>query len=488
MKHFYLVILFALFSLNSSAQISKNINSEVSGTISSNFTEGEKNNITDLTITGNIDYRDLYFINNDLIGLHSLDLTDANIVEYTNENNLTYQANEIPSYCFWQNTHLSYIRVPNSTISIGDLAFSDCIQLNTFFIPSSVSSLGNQVFCRLSCSVEVSAFNSNFDVVNGLLYNASRTTLYYCPINTTGDLILPNTLQKLTSNVFQNCTSLSSIYLPASTIEIGEYDLINCSAEFYVNSGNPKFVADNGVLFNKTKSELIHCPTTKTGSYTVPSVTKKLRSYCFSNCTKLTSISLPNQIDTIWWGTFSYCTSLQSINIPNSTALILSWAFRGCSKLNTITFPATLRTIDSNAFQNCTGLTVINVLSKTPPQLNSTSAFLNVNKNNCMVYVPAGTLSNYRNDVFWTEFLNIIEMPTTNNKDLITAKISLSFINGKLHITGLFAGERVSIYDTHGRLINAKKAINSSLVFDLIQDVYIVRTENSTYKIICSNL
>ena len=52
--------------------------------------------------------------------------------------------------------------------------------------------------------------------------------------------------------------------------------------------------------------------------------------YAFSECFKLTSITLPNSITTIGYGAFAGCTSLTSITLPNSVTTIGADAFYGC--------------------------------------------------------------------------------------------------------------------------------------------------------------
>jgi len=52
---------FALFCLIATAQVSKTINVSRAGNLSALLTDTERNTITNLTVTGNIDYRDFIF-------------------------------------------------------------------------------------------------------------------------------------------------------------------------------------------------------------------------------------------------------------------------------------------------------------------------------------------------------------------------------------------------------------------------------------------
>ena len=83
--------------------------------------------------------------------------------------------------------------------------------------------------------------------------------------------------------------------------------------------------------------------------------------YVFSDCTNMTSITLPNSITSIGYGAFMRCSSLTSITIPNSVTSIGEDAFFGCRGLTNITIPNSVTSIGDFAFGNCTSLTTINV-------------------------------------------------------------------------------------------------------------------------------
>ena len=51
--------------------------------------------------------------------------------------------------------------------------------------------------------------------------------------------------------------------------------------------------------------------------------------YAFCNCTKLTSLTIPNSVTSIEEYTFAYCTGLTAITIPNSVTWIGGYAFKG---------------------------------------------------------------------------------------------------------------------------------------------------------------
>ena len=70
-----------------------------------------------------------------------------------------------------------------------------------------------------------------------------------------------------------------------------------------------------------------------------------------------------SQLTEIGYQTFAGCTSLSSITLPNSLQTIKGSAFQSCSSLMAITIPASVKTIVGNAFDNCTGLITCTILS-----------------------------------------------------------------------------------------------------------------------------
>ena len=79
----------------------------------------------------------------------------------------------------------------------------------------------------------------------------------------------------------------------------------------------------------------------------------------FSNCSEVTSVSIPNSVIDIGKNAFFSCKRLTSIVIPNSVTAIGEAAFNYCSGLISATIGNSVLTIGNSAFAQCTNLTDI---------------------------------------------------------------------------------------------------------------------------------
>ena len=75
----------------------------------------------------------------------------------------------------------------------------------------------------------------------------------------------------------------------------------------------------------------------------------------FFNCGNLTSIEIPEGIESIGVQAFQLCKKLESVKIPASVISIEERAFQSCSNLDSVTFAegSRLETINNFAFNDC---------------------------------------------------------------------------------------------------------------------------------------
>jgi len=84
----------------------------------------------------------------------------------------------------------------------------------------------------------------------------------------------------------------------------------------------------------------------------IPSTVTVIGDTAFYGC-PIKEIELPEQLIVINYNTFANCTKLESIVIPKNVKKIREGAFQGCTALTSVTLPDGLESLDSG-FDGCT--------------------------------------------------------------------------------------------------------------------------------------
>lgn len=196
---------------------------------------------------------------------------------------------------------------------------------------------------------------------------------------------------------FASCSSLTSFEIPNSVGKIGDQAFLLCS-------------------------NLV--------SVTLGSNVQSIGVGAFASCSSLTSIEIPNSVKSIGYSAFSNCTALASVSLGNSLVSIGDFAFYSCI-MPSIEIPRSVKSIGYGAFYTPDLMTVVS-LSKTPAEIvqneptSNVDPFSKATYTNGTLYVPKGTLENYKKVRDWSAFKHIEEMedpapkcetPTVQYKD-----------------------------------------------------------------------
>ena len=325
-----------------------------------------------------------------LIDLIERDLTSIDIPNGTTT---------IGNNCFYNCQSLSSVTIPNSVTTIGFSAFRETA-LTNIVIPDSVTAIGTNVFatCQNLLTAEIgSGITTIGNYAFSMCGNVKSVTIH---------ATTPPTLEGTSVFDMNNCP----IYVPAASVEAykaatnwSEYASRIQAIPFFltatyniVDTVNPtKLLYGTSVISSFTSMEIdgvlqssvvdtytfdtagehtvkyaLADPTqiggsvlsncTSLTSVTIPDSVTTIGSRAFSGCTGLTSVTIPNSVTTIYDSVFRSCTGLTSVTIGNSVTSFGDSAFRECTGLTSVTIPDSIATIGSTVFQGCSSLTRVN--------------------------------------------------------------------------------------------------------------------------------
>ncbi len=115
----------------------------------------------------------------------------------------------------------------------------------------------------------------------------------------------------------------------------------------------------------------------------------RIGNLAFKDCTKITSIAMPDSVAYIGRSAFYNCTSLKSITIPDGVKEIGYAAFSECAGLVSVKIPDNVTKIGDSAFINCANLTKIDVTAGNKYYSSANGVLFDKNKSEIICY-PAG--------------------------------------------------------------------------------------------------
>ena len=258
---------------------------------------------------------------------------------------------------------------------------------------------------------------------DGTTYTVTEITQYAFRNNTQLTAVtIANTVTRIGRLAFYNCSSLATIKIPDSVTYIGTVAFLG--TPWWDNQ--PDGLLYIGKVAYKYKGTM-----PENTSITIKDGTVCIGASAFAYRSGMTSITLPNSLQEIDGGAFDNCTGLTSVTIPNSVTKLGDSAFYMCSGLTSVTIPNSVTEIGESAFENCSGLTDltigssvnsighsafdiarlgrIKVLNPVPPTCVYNTVFKSVDKENCLLTVPHGTIDLYSTTYVWRDFKRMKE-------------------------------------------------------------------------------
>lgn len=322
--------------------------------------------------------------------LQAITVNPAN-PNFTAENGVLYNKTKTELICYPKGKTDEDFTVPDGVTKIMGLAFFQNPNIKTVTLPTSVSELdpytiapfaGYSAFtdCASLTAINVKSGNPTFKSVDGVVYSADDKTLAMYPSGKEMDpFIVPSTVEHIEQSAFlytaklKNITisegvkdigayafknsGIKSASIPASVTSISDGVFVNCSnlETVDVASANTAYSSVDGVVFNKTVTDLIYYPTAKAGEYTVPGTVTTIKQSSCEGTKKLTKITLPPSVKKIEDSAFEN-SSLSELAFSGTSGLetigkrAFIWAH-----LSNVTIPASVKLLEWGAFYGQNG-------------------------------------------------------------------------------------------------------------------------------------
>jgi hypothetical protein len=316
-------------------------------------------------------------------------------------------------YC----SSLTSITLPPSIKKVESFAFSSCKNLVSFHIPASLTQIGvsSLIACPSLAEINVDPDNPKFCSEGGVWFNKAKTQMIQYAGYAAEYAVLPS-IKRIRSLDFAGSRHLTTLYIPPElkTIETCAFSYNLPLTSIVVSPDNPYFSSEDGVLFNKDKTELLRYPIAKAGAYVIPQSVTDIAGSAFYGCQSLTSVVIPYSVTKIGHSAFYLCKNLTSIHIPSSVETIDPCVFHSCHSLTRIHIPSSVTSLGVCSFASCTSLKDVYVTWEKPLEIPDMPNYNNELFIQCppdrILHVYPGTKSLYEKARVWQNFSKIIEL------------------------------------------------------------------------------
>lgn len=175
--------------------------------------------------------------------LAEVNLADAHIVEGGGVyGSSRYTENNVVGYGLFADCNsLTSVTLPSDAVKIEKDAFMNCTSIKTITVPASAASISPSSGCTSLAAINVSAANTAYSSIDGVLFDAAATEILWFPIGKQGDYTLPASVKSIGDYAFQGC-HITRFTLPDNLTQIGQAVFFDSSVEEVVMPSNLRLI------------------------------------------------------------------------------------------------------------------------------------------------------------------------------------------------------------------------------------------------------
>ncbi|MBR5433137.1 MAG: leucine-rich repeat protein, partial [Bacteroidales bacterium] len=200
----------------------------------------------------------------------------------------------------------------------------------TYYIPSSLK------------TVTIDAADNDVAILEGAFYNCTKLTS-----------VSLNQVTSIEARAFWNCTSLTTITIPQSVTSIARGVFDGCMA---LETMTLPFPGTQKYTPAMVETEISENPDGDNYGFYFKSIF--VQRYSYSYYSSLRTVNITN-CEYLPYNTFSDCNKITSITLPDNLTTIGEKAFYNCTNLTSTTIPSNVTTVGENAYQYCNSIASI---------------------------------------------------------------------------------------------------------------------------------
>ncbi|MBP8593415.1 MAG: leucine-rich repeat protein [Ruminococcus sp.] len=327
----------------------------------------------------------------------------TSLAKITFADGITY----IGSKAFYGYTALTNVKLPSTLLAIGDSAFNGCTALKSLTLPSGILEVGYNTFEGCTNLASITLPDSIISLENECFKDCAKLKIAGIPskiqnigeycfsgcTNLATSIVLPDTLNDVGREAFQNVTSITDVTMPCDGEFLSRsmfvcYDETGSYSNYYNNIVNITLTpGKTGIVADNTDTRLDKSSTSSSfssgrypnwnklvlsegitaignGSFcgagesevSLPSTLTSIGDYAFQENDSLTTISIPNKVTSIGKYAFNNCDALTTADLGSGVKSVGSYAFFHCAALTDMTFPESVKELGEGTLCFCTSL------------------------------------------------------------------------------------------------------------------------------------
>lgn len=390
-------------------------------------------------------------------------------------------AESIPANAFSDCSALEKVSLGRNIKSIGDYAFFRCSGLTEINFPQHLESIGKEAFEESGITaveipqtikaIGIGAFE-NCDAITSVTFSCQEVGDWFSGLKGIKKIVIGDETTTISDYAFGGCSSLESVTLGKNLAKIGEYAFSRCSALTLIDI--PQTVTEIGegtfsdcsslssvIVRNEVpldNMQIAFGGISDEAILYVPQGCKAAYEEAFSEYIIFKQIVELGAQDGVSYSPTQdggvkidkYSGTENQVAIPEKIIIdeveyevtaIADEAFKDNLELQEVTIPTSIKTIGANAFAGCENLKVIKNYNGVPVDLSAyqaasrtrasgaTTVFAGVDTENCVLYVPASSRSQYASAAGWSEFKHIVMFGDVNRDDQLSVTDAVAIIS-----------------------------------------------------------